>query len=33
MGLVYAAHMRGLKIWIAFGERVLNNIIITLARG
>ena len=33
MGLLYAAHVRGLRIWLAYGERVLNNIIITLARG
>ena len=30
MGLLYAAHMRGLKIWLAYGERVYGNIIITL---
>ena len=32
-GLSSAAHMRGLKIWLAHGERVYNNIIITLGRG
>ena len=30
MGLPSAAHVRGLRIWLAYGELVLNNIIITL---
>ena len=33
MGLLYAAHIRGLWIRLAHGERRFSNIIITLARG
>ena len=32
MGLRYAAHIRGLGIWLAFGERGNIIIFITLAR-